>query len=332
MIASQKLLTRVVGVAAAMFAVGVGLPEQAGAQSYPNRPIKFIANGSPGGVIDTIARVTANTLTPLIGVQVIVENKPGASSILGTQAAVNSAPDGYALLFTGVDGMGILPAPVKQMSYDPEKDLIPIAKVTQVDVVLAVGAHVPANSVREFVDLAKSRLGKLTFGSTGLGTMTHMAGEFLKLRAGIDMLHVPYRGSAPAVTDLLGGRVDMVFTGVATAGGHVANGAMKVLASAGKRRPTMMPNVPTMIESGYPDYLAGSWFGIMAPAGTPPDIVRVLSQKLSDVASSPQFLEQLSKLGSEQTLELTDEFARSLATERALWKAIAKEANIQLPE
>ena len=142
---------------------------------------------------------------------------------------------------------------------------------------------------------------------------------------------MPYRGSAPAVTDLLGGRVDVVFTGVATATGHVANGAMKVLASAGKRRPTMMPNVPTMIESGYPDYLAGSWFGVMAPAGTPPDIVRVLSQKLSDVASSPQFLEQLSKLGSEQTLELTDEFARSLATEHALWKAIAKEANIQLP-
>ena len=320
MIASQKLLTRVVGVAAAMFAVGVvALPEQAGAQSYPNRPIKFIANGSPGGVIDTIARVTANTLTPLIGVQVIVENKPGASSVLGTQAAVNSAPDGYALLFTGVDGMGILPAPVKQMSYDPDKDLIPIAKVTQVDVVLAVGAHVPANSVREFVDLAKSRPGKLTFGSTGLGTMTHMAGEFLKLRAGIDMLHVPYRGSAPAVTDLLGGRVDMVFTGV------------------GRRGPCRQWRHECLLgvrrkESGYPDYLAGSSFGIMAPAGTPPDIVRVLSQKLSDVASSPQFLEQLSKLGSEQTLELTDEFARSLATERALWKAIAKEANIQLPE
>jgi tripartite-type tricarboxylate transporter receptor subunit TctC len=332
MTASRKLLARVLGAAAAIFAVGVAFPEHAEAQSYPNRPIKFIANGSPGGVIDTIARVTANTFTPLIGTQVIVENKPGASSILGTQAAVNSAPDGYTLLFTGVDGMGILPAAGKQMPYDPEKDLIPIAKVTQVDVVLAVGAHVPVNSVREFVELAKSRPGKLTFGSTGLGTMTHMAGEFLKLRAGIDMLHVPYRGSAPAVTDLLGGRVDMVFTGVATAAGHVANGAMKVLASAGKRRPTMMPNVPTMIESGYPDYLAGSWFGVMAPAGTPPDIVRVLSQKLSDVASSPQFLEQLSKLGSEQTLELTDEFARSLATERALWKAIAKEANVQLPE
>ena len=328
----RKRLAQAVLVAAAMIAIGLVVPDRAGAQSYPNRPIKLIANGTPGGVIDTIARVTANTLGSLIGAQVIVENKPGASSVLGTQFVVNSAPDGYTLLFTGVDGMGILPSPMKQIPYDPEKDLIPIAKVTQVDVVLAVGAHVKASSVREFVELAKASPGKLTFASTGLGTMTHMAGEFLKLRAGIDILHVPYRGSAPAVTDLLGGRVDLVFTGVATATGHVSNGAMKVLASAGKHRPTMMPNVPTMIESGYADYLAGSWFGVMAPAGTSPEIVRVLSQKLTETASSPQFLEQLAKLGSEKTLELTDEFARSLATERTLWKSIAKEANVQITE
>lgn len=330
---SLKMLgARLLCAAVAILAVGLAVPDHAGAQGYPNRPIKFVANGSPGGVIDTIARVTANTLTPLIGVQIIVENKPGASSIIGTQAVVNSPPDGYTLLFTGVDGMGILPAPVKQMPYDPEKDLIPVAKVTQVDVVLAIGAHVPANSVREFVDLAKSKPGKLTFGSTGLGTMTHMAGEFLKLRAGIDILHVPYRGSAAAVTDLLGGRIDLVFTGVATAAGPVANGTMKVLASAGKRRPTMMPNIPTMIESGYSDFLAGSWFGVMAPAGTSPDIIRVLGQRLSEVASSAQFQEQLSKLGSEQTLELTQEFAKSLEAERTLWKAIAKGANVQLVE
>ena len=330
MTASEKL-TGVIRAALAIFTIGLAQSDLASAQSYPNRPIKFIANGNPGGVIDTIGRVTANALAPLIGVQVIVENKSGASSIIGTQAVVNSPPDGYTLLFTGVDGMGVLPSPMKQMPYDPEKDLIPIAKVTQVDVVLAVGAHVQANSVREFVALAKSSPGKLTFGSTGLGTMTHMAGELLKLRAGIDMLHVPYRGSAPAVTDLLGGRVDLVFTGVATAVGHVANG-VKVIASAGKRRPTMMPDVPTMIESGYPDFLAGSWFGVMAPAGTPPDIVRMLGQKLAEVASSRQFLDQLAKLGSEQTLELGEDFSKSVETERKLWKSIAKEANVQIAD
>jgi tripartite-type tricarboxylate transporter receptor subunit TctC len=321
--------TRAVHATLAILTMGILLPEIACAQNYPNRAIKMIANGSPGGVIDTIARVTANALTPLIGVQVVVDNKPGATSVLGTQAVVNAAPDGYTLLFTGVDGMGILPSPMKQLPYDPAKDLIPIAKVTQVDVVLAIGAKVQADSVQEFVDLAKANPGKLTFGSTGIGAMTHMAGEFLKVRAGIDMLHVPYRGSAPAVTDLLGGRVDLVFTGVATAASHAANGAMKVIASAGKRRPTMMPSVPTMIESGYPDFLAGSWFGVMAPAGTPPDIVRLLSQKLAEVASSSQFLDPLAKLGSENTLELGDEFAKSLATERALWKTIAKEANVE---
>jgi tripartite-type tricarboxylate transporter receptor subunit TctC len=332
MTTSNTASARWLSAAVAILLLGAAPPDPVSAQSYPNRPIRMIANGSPGGVIDTIGRVTANILTQLIGVQVVVENKPGASSVIGTQAVVNAPPDGYTLLFTGIDGMGILPSPLKQMPYDPEKDLIPIAKVTQVDVVLAVGAHVKANSVKEFVDLAKANPGKLTFGSTGLGTMTHMAGEFLKLRAGIDMLHVPYRGSAPAVADLLGGRVDLVFTGVATAAGHAANGAVKVLASAGKHRPTMMPNVPTMIESGYPDYLAGSWFGVMAPAGTPLDVVRVLGQKLAEVASSPQFREQLGKLGSEQTLELADEFARSLAAERALWKSIAREANIQIAE
>ena len=226
-----------------------------------------------------MARVTANTLTSVIGVQVIVENKPGASSVLGTQAVVNSAPDGYTLLFTGVDGMGILPSPMKQLPYDPAKDLIPIAKVTQVDIVLAIGSHVKAKTVQEFIDLARASPGKLTFASTGLGTATHMAGEFLKLRAGIDMLHVPYRGSAPAMTDLIGGRVDLVFTGVATAAGHVASGSVKVIASTGKHRPTMMPDVPTMIESGYPDFLAGSWFGVMAPAGTPADIVQILVKR-----------------------------------------------------
>jgi tripartite-type tricarboxylate transporter receptor subunit TctC len=330
MTASEKL-AGVIRAAVAIFTIGLTQSDLASAQSYPDRPIKFIANGNPGGVIDTIGRVTANALAPLIGVQVIVENKSGASSIIGTQAVVNSPPDGYTLLFTGVDGMGVLPSPMKQMPYDPEKDLIPIAKVTQVDVVLTVGAHVPASSVREFVALAKSSPGKLSFGSTGLGTMTHMAGELLKLRAGVDMLHVPYRGSAPAVTDLLGGRVDLVFTGVATAVGHVANG-VKVIASAGKHRPTMMPNIPTMIESGYPDFLAGSWFGVMAPTGTPAYIVQILSEKLARVASSAEFKAQLSKLGSERTLELTDEFASSLEIERKLWKSIAREANIQLAE
>jgi tripartite-type tricarboxylate transporter receptor subunit TctC len=326
---TKRLMMRV--IAAVVAVASFSWPLGAIAQNYPTRPIKLIANGSPGGVIDTIGRVTASTLAPLIGTQVVVENRPGASSIIGTQAVVTAPPDGYTLLFTGVDGMGILPSPMKQMPYDPAKDLIPIAKVTQVDVVLAVGAHLKASSVREFVDLAKANPGKLTFGSTGLGTMTHMAGEFLKLRAGIDMLHVPYRGSAPAVTDLLGGRVDMVFTGVATAAGHVANG-VKVIASAGKRRPTLMPDVPTVIESGYPDYYAGSWFGVMAPAGTPSDVVSLLSQKLAEVASSAQFQQQLSNLGSEQTLELTDHFAKSLEAERTLWKSIAKEANVQITE
>jgi tripartite-type tricarboxylate transporter receptor subunit TctC len=332
MTASGRPLARILGATIAAGGLLAVVATAAGAQAYPSRAIRLVANGNPGGVIDTIARVTANGLVPVLGVQVVVENKPGAASVIGTQAVVNAPPDGYTLLFTGVDGMDILPAPVKQMPYDVARDLVPIAKVTQVDVALAVGAQVPARTVAEFVALARSQPGKLIFASTGLGTMTHMAGELLKLRAGIDMLHVPHKGSAPAMTDLLGGRVDMVFTGVATVAGHAAGGAVKVLASAGKRRPSMMPDVPTMIESGYPDFLAGSWFGVLAPAGTPPEIVRLLARSLAEVASSAPFQEQLAKLGSEKALELTDEFAAFIASERKLWKAIAAQANVKVAE
>jgi tripartite-type tricarboxylate transporter receptor subunit TctC len=303
----------------------------AAAQPYPNRPIKLLANGNPGGVIDTMARVTAAGLGSVLGVQVVVENKPGASGIIGTQAVVTAPSDGYTLLFTGVDGMDILPVTSK-LPYDPDRDLIPIARLTQVDVVLAVGAHVPADSVQEFVALARARPGALTFASTGTGAMTHLAGELLKLRAGIDLLHVPYRGSGPAVADLLGGRVDLVFTGVATAVGHVQNGAMKVLASAGERRPSMMPQVPTMIESGYPDFLSGSWFGVLAPAGTPPDIVRLLAGKLAEAADTPGFAAQLAKLGSEKAVLLTDDFGGFIKAERKLWRGIAEQANIRPAE
>ena len=226
--------------------------------------------------------------------------------------------------------MDILPTPIKQLPYDPAKDLVPIAQITQVDVVLAVGAHVPVNTVKDLVDLAKANPGKLTFASTGTGSMNHMAGELLKLRADIDMLHVPYKGSNPAVTDALGGRVDIVFTGVATAVGHVRTGGLKVLAIAGRHRSTIMPEVPTMEESGYPGFFAGSWFGTFAPAGTPAPIVDKLADELEKMANSPEYLANVSSIGSEKNILLKEDFAKSIAAERQLWHDIARQANIQV--
>jgi tripartite-type tricarboxylate transporter receptor subunit TctC len=299
------------------------------AQTYPDRPIRMISNGNPGGVIDLMAQIAAKHLSPRLRIAVVVDSRGGASGIIGTQAVVSATPDGYTLLFSGVDGMDILPTPIKQLPYDPAKDLIPIAQITQVDVVLAVGAHVQANSVKELVGLAKANPGKLTFASTGTGSMNHMAGELLKLKAGIDMLHVPYKGSNPAVTDALGGRVDVVFTGVATAVGHVKTGGLKVLAVAGAHRSTMMPDVPTMEESGYPGFFAGSWFGVLAPAGTPAPIVDKLADELEKMANSPEYLTNVSSIGSEKEILLKENFARSIATEREHWHDVAKQVNIK---
>jgi tripartite-type tricarboxylate transporter receptor subunit TctC len=301
----------------------------ANAQAYPDRPIRMISNGNPGGVIDTMAQIAAKNLSPRLGVPIAVDSRGGGAGIIGTQAVVNASPDGYTLLFSGVDGIDILPTPIKQLPYDPDKDLIPLAQITQVDVVLAVGAQVQANTVQELVALAKANPGKLTFASTGMGSMNHMAGELLKLRAGIDMLHVPYKGSNPAVMDALGGRVDIVFTGVATAVGHVKTGSLKVLAVAGPRRSSLLPDVPTMIESGYPGFLAGSWFGLFAPAGTPAPIVERLASELEKMANSPEYLANVSSIGSEKNILLKDDFARSIAAERARWHDIARQANIK---
>ena len=325
--AMKSILTRLLGATLAYAVL------TAAAQTpYPGRPVRMIANGSPGGVIDTMARVTAASLSPRLGQSVVVENLPGAAGIIGTQAVVRAAPDGYTLLFSGVDGFDILPSLVKKMPYDPARDLIPIAKLTQVDVVLAVNARLPVSSVRELVALAKQKPGALKFASTGLGTMNHMAGELIKLRAGIDMLHVPYKGSGPAIADAVGGQVDIVFTGVATAIGHVKGGTLKVLAVLGRNRSSLMPEVPTMIESGYPDVVAGSWFGVFAPTGTSPDIVQKLATELTAVTQAPAFTQQLATLGSERVVELGPQFGQSIAADRKLWQGIAQQAGIQLVE
>ena len=299
---------------------------------WPAKPVRLIANGSPGGVIDTMARVTAASLGPRLGQPIIVEDLPGAAGIIGTQAVVRAAADGYTLLFSGVDGFDILPSLVKKMPYDPSVDLVPIVKLTQVDVVLAVNAKLPVDSVKDLVALARQKPGALRFASTGLGTMNHMAGELIMLRAGIDMLHVPYTGSGPAIADAIGGQVDIVFTGVATAIGHVKSGKLKVLALLGRNRSTLMPEVPTMIESGYPDVVAGSWFGVFAPAGTSPEIVQKLASELAAAAQAPAFTQQLATLGSERVVEPGPQFAKSIAAERKLWQGIAQQAKIQLAE
>jgi tripartite-type tricarboxylate transporter receptor subunit TctC len=250
--------------------------------------------------------------------------------LLGVDGAVRSAPDGYTLLFTGGDGLDIIPNPSRKLPYDPVKDLVPVAAVGRIDLVIAVPRSVPANTIEELVALAKAEPGKLAFSSTGPGTLNHMGGELLKLRTGIDILHVPYTNTAAAITDALSGRIQIIFTALPAIAGMVQDGSMKVLATAGEMRPVSMPQVPTMMESGFPDFLVTAWIGILAPAGTPPDIIKHLGGAFRDVSAAPGYEAQLAKRGIDRMMAGADEYAQFLTDERRRWRAVIAEGNIKL--
>lgn len=302
------------------------------AQGYPSKPIRMFAPTSAGGMLDTAARVTATALGQRLGVTVAVDNKPGAGGVIGTEAAVRAAPDGYTLLFSASEGLGILPR-AEKLPYNATTDLIPIVKLTEAFSIFAAGANVPANNIREFIALAKAKPGKLTFASTGVGTTNHMNGELLKARAGIDIVHIPYKGSAAAaIPDTLSGRVDVMLTGVALVTAHVSKGTLKVLAISAPTRSALLPDVPTMIESGFPNFVVGSFFGVLAPAGTPQDIIRKLAKELSEIASSDEFVAHMGKFGFVKSISVLEDFGRQITEETRLWQTLAKEQNIKLSE
>ena len=299
------------------------------AQSYPNKPIRMLTATSPGGATDIIARITGTALSQRLGQPVNVENRPGGAFIPGTDAAIKSAPDGYTLLFSSVEGLDILPSAVK-IPYDAARDLVALGSITKVDPVICVPGSLNISSVKELIATAKAKPGKLSFASTGPGSLTHMMGELLKLRAGVDILHVPYKSSQAAVVDAVGGRLDLVFTGVAPITQHVKSGAMKVLANMGSARIPTMPDVPTMTESGYPGFEVVSWMGVFAPAGVPGDIVARLGREVQEVSRSAAFAEQMAKFGSDPIVMGPEEFGRYVVAQRAMWKAVAREAKIEM--
>jgi tripartite-type tricarboxylate transporter receptor subunit TctC len=294
---------------------------------YPNKPLRLIVPFAPGGSTDIFARLIAERAQGPLGQPMVVENRAGAAGNIGAEAVVRSAPDGYTLLMATTGVMAINNSLYKNMTYDAAKDLEPVLYVASITNVLIVPPDSPAKSVAELIALAKKEPGKLTFASSGAGASTHMSAELFKSMTGTDILHVPYKGSGPAMPDLMSGRVAMMFENAPGAMSHIKAGKLRALGQTGLRRSASLPDVPTVAET-VPGYESLSWSGIAVPAGTPKQIVEKLNRDLNAVLALPEMRQKLAEQGAETIGGPPEAFAKHIAAEREKWSRVIKTANI----
>ncbi len=297
-------------------------------QTYPSKPVKIVVGFAPGGGSDFAARVIATQLTERLKNQVIVENKPGAGSLLGAEYVIKSAPDGYTLLLTPAS-YTVNPS-VYKLSFDPLNDITPIAQISKGPYIVAVHPSVPAKTLKELVAYAKANPGKLSYASSGNGAHIHVATEYLLYTAGINIVHVPYKGSGPALNDTVGGQVQMIFGSVATALQYVKSGRLRPLAVTTPKRIAAAPDVPTVAESGYPGWEVTNWHGLVGPKGLPKDIVQRLNKEVNVAVHSPDMVKVLSGDGLEPAGGTPEELAALLKSEVARWAQVVKRANIKI--
>jgi len=312
-------------------AAAVAMPHLAFAQSYPTKPIRYIVPVAAGGGNDMIARVVAERWGRLLGQSMVVDNQSGGGGVVASQATAHAAPDGYTLMQGYVATHGTTPA-TRKVSYDAIKDFTPIGMIGATPNVLAVNASVPATTVDEFIKYVKANPGKLSYGSAGAGSLTHMTMELFKQETGTIMVHIPYRGIAPAITDLVGGQTQAMFPGLAAALPHLRSGRMRALAVTGKARSPQLKDVPTMEEVGFKGFDAMQWYGSVGPAGIPPDIVRRLNETQVAVLKSPDLAEKLSGEAVEPWPMTPEQFGQYIASEISRWTALAKARGIRLEE
>ena len=267
------------------------------AQGFPNKPIRLICPFPPAGAVDIASRAIANELSKNLGQPVTVENRPGAGGNIGGAEAARAAPDGYTIFMTTSGIQGINPALYAKMPFDPNKDLVPVAALVSLNNVLVLHPSVKANSVAEVIALAKNPSQQINYASSGSGTSIHMSGEMFKFLTGVNMLHIPYKGSAPAVNDLLGGQVMMMFDNIPSALPHIKAGKLRALATTGAKRDPTLPDLPTVAEAGVANYESGVWFGLSVPVGTPPEIIAKLSGEAIKGTKSPDFVKRMTDLG-----------------------------------
>jgi tripartite-type tricarboxylate transporter receptor subunit TctC len=297
-------------------------------QNYPSRPIRLIVPFPPGGPIDTMARLAGEELSASVG-QVVVENRPGGGSTIGTKFVAGAEPDGYTLLFGSSGSLAVAPALYSSLDVDPRKAFAPIATVALLPHVFVENLDVPARTIAEFVAYAKANPGKLNFGA-GLGTPPHLLSTLFKTEAGIDVVYIPYNGSAQSITDLLGGRTQFTIDGLVTLLPLIKAGKLRALAVARAQRWPELPDVPTLVESGYPDFVVDAWTGVVAPAGTPPAIIEKLNAAINAGLKTPAAQASLAKFSAIANLGTPEDFEKFLASQMTKWGAIVKLAGAKI--
>lgn len=297
-----------------------------GTIAYPTRPIKIIVGFAPGGGSDFIARIVAQKLTQKLGQTVFVENRPGAGGNLGAEIALKSAGDGYTLFLAATSYT--VNANLYKLSFDPVRDITPIARLASGPFIIATNTELPVNNLKALVDLAKKEPGKLTYASAGNGSITHIATEYFLTTANIDVLHIPYKGTSPALTDTISGQVQFIFGTVASTMPHVQSGKLKPLAVTTASRLAALPNVPTVMESGYPTFDVSFWHGLIGPKGIPPEIVNTLNQAVRESLNDPSMAQQLAADGLTPSADTPQEFADLIAQEVSRWGTLVKARGI----
>jgi tripartite-type tricarboxylate transporter receptor subunit TctC len=303
------------------------LPALGAAQDFPTKPIKLIVPFPAGGPNDIIARVVGQRMSELTKQPVVIDNRGGQAGVLGTDAIAKSNPDGYTIGIVSASALVISPS-MEKVPYDPQKDIAPVTLVVTVPEMLVVASNVPANNMAELVALAKAQPGKLNFASAGLGGLPHLAGELFKLTAKIDVVHVPYRGAAPAINDLLGQQVQMTFLDLPVILPHIKAGALRPIALGARERAPTAPDVPTTAEVGMPDLLIENWYGMIAPAGTPPAIVAAISRIATQAIADPGVKEKLADQGLTVAGNTPEHFREFIDSETAKWAKVIKDAGL----
>jgi tripartite-type tricarboxylate transporter receptor subunit TctC len=298
------------------------------AQDYPNKPIRFVVPYPPGGGTDVVARIVNEPLATELGQAIVIDNRGGAAGNVGTDIVAKSPADGYTILFT-LSSHTINPRLYEKLPFDVEHDFVPVSLVALIPQILVVNPSVPIASVKELIAYAKANPGKLNYASVGTGSPGHIAGELFKLKTGVDIVHIPYKGGGPAVTDTIGGQVQLLFVSMPAAWQHVKSGRLRALAVTSAKRSVTAPDVPTIAESGVPDYVVDSWYGALAPAKTAPAVIAKLNAAFAKVLDNPQVKERLLAQGAEAAPSSSAEFDRRIREELAKWEQVIKSANIK---
>ncbi len=313
--------------------IAAGLPLLAtaaqGAEAYPSKPIRILVGFSPGGSNDIVARLLAPKLSEALGQQILVDNRPGAGGNIAADMMLKAPADGHTLMICTTGMLSIQPS-LQKMSYDPQTDIIPVSLIANTPYIALINASLPIHSVKELIAYAKANPGKLNFASSGNGTAGHLAGEMLRLRAGINIVHVPYKGTGQAMTDLLGGQVSLIFDQPISSLPYAKSGKLRVLGVAALQRLKSLPDVPTFVESGVPGFDPVAWTGLCAAKGTPVNVVARLQREVAQVLQQPEISQRLSQDGMEVVGSTSDKFREFLVLDKRKWAGVIKEANVTL--